>query len=66
MHQGMDVPLGWFTHALDDPIQGVLTALFQSLRDRLDSLLVRGIFEQATEEVVQSQVAMTLGTVFKN
>ena len=39
-----NAPLRRFTHALDDPVQGVLPTFLQRLRDGLDTLLVRGVF----------------------
>lgn len=63
---GSNSPLCRFTHLGDNAIQGFLSTLLQSLGDTLVALLVGGIFEQPGEEMVQSELTVTVGAVLKN
>ncbi len=52
LHVSGGIPLRRLTHPLDNPVESVFTALFQSLGYRFDTLLIGSVLKQTTKKML--------------
>lgn len=60
------VPLRRLRHAPHNPVRCLFSAFLQRLGHRFGALLIRGEFEKACNDMVQSHLAMYRRAMFQN